>query len=248
LEDEEGNTMLTKVKLTLVAVIGLIGGAFWVIGGDAQAQPVEFQATNMVAFKDANGEMLGPPFAEVDGTATLTRTKEGISYEIYTSGLEPGTYTAWTVIFNNPEGCDGPCNGPDLDSPNVNGSVVYGTGHIVGSDGIGNFRATLARGVPPAGVSVNVPHGTAYGLEDPMKAEIHLVLRAHGAPQNGLTHSQLTAFGGGCNNSPDLARKDRDDDVFYISTGVPGSFSCYEPQAAAFLSPMHDELMRRLAD
>ena len=83
--------MATKLKLTLIlAVIGLISGAFWVISGNAQAQPVEFQATNMFAFKNANGEMLGPPFTEVDGTATLTRTKEGIWYEIYTTGLEPG--------------------------------------------------------------------------------------------------------------------------------------------------------------
>jgi hypothetical protein len=124
-EDPEENIMVTKLKLTLIlTVMGLISGAFWAISGDAQAQPVEFQATNMVAFRDADNVMLGPPFEEVDGTATLTRTKEGISYEIYTTGLEPGTYTSWTVIFNNRESCDGPCNGPDLNRPNVNGSVV----------------------------------------------------------------------------------------------------------------------------
>jgi hypothetical protein len=245
--------MVTKLKLTLIlAVLGLISGAFWVISGDAQAQPVQFQATNMFAFKNANGEMLGPPFTEVDGTATLTRTEEGISYEIYTTGLEPGAYTVWTVIFNRPEACEGPCNGPDLDNPNVKGSVVYGTGLIVGSDGIGNFRGTLAKGVPLAGVQVNVPHGTAYGLEDPMKAEVHLALRAHGAPQNGLTYSQLTTFGGGCSNAPAIVKRiagdDDDASTLSISTGIPGSFFCYEPQAAIFPSPMHDEIMSRMAD
>jgi hypothetical protein len=31
---------------------------------------------------------------------------------------------------------------------------------------------------PRSGVQVNIPHGTAYGLEDPMRAEVHLVLLA----------------------------------------------------------------------
>lgn len=241
--------MSTKIKLTLIlAVIGLISGAVWITSGDAQAKPVEFQTANMFEFKDANDDMLGPPFAQVDGTATLTRTNEGISYDIYTTGLQPGAYTTWTVIFNNPESCQGPCNEPDLHSPRVGGSVVYGTGLIVGDDGIGNFRATLAKGTPPAGVQVNVPVGTADGLENPMKAEIHLVLRAHGPPQNGLTHSQLTDFGGGCNNAPNIVktvRRGDDDFTMTIDTGMPGPFLCYDPQAVIFQSPMHDELMRR---
>ena len=39
----------------------------------------------------------------------------------------------------------------DLSNPDVEGSVVYGTGYIVGADGIANFQGSLEEGSPPAG-------------------------------------------------------------------------------------------------
>ena len=67
-----------------------------------------FQAQNMF--------MAGAPPTLLPGAATLTRTDDGISYRIYTSGLLPGAHTVWFIIFNKPQNCagsPGPCSGPD---------------------------------------------------------------------------------------------------------------------------------------
>ncbi|MGH9672107.1 MAG: hypothetical protein ACRD44_02920, partial [Bryobacteraceae bacterium] len=78
-------------------------------------------------------------------------TGEGISFRVYTTGLTPGAYTIWIVIFNQPENCASPggCMAPDLANPGVDGSVVYGTGSIVGMDMVANFHGSLSAGAPP---------------------------------------------------------------------------------------------------
>jgi len=76
---------------------------------------------------------------------------------------------------------------------------VYGTGYIVGADGIANFQGGLQEGSPPAGIQVNVPAGTFNGLKNALKAEIHLVVRSHGATSDtGGAVNQLTTFENGC--------------------------------------------------
>jgi hypothetical protein len=133
------------------------------------------------------------------GSGQLVRSNRGVSMNLQTTELDPGAaYTVWWVVFNNPEYCEGPCNGPDLFNPDVNGIVLYAAGHVIGSDGIGNFAGHLAEGdtsgdSPPA----EFP-GLDDGLVDASKAEIHLVLRTHGQPIPGLVSEQIQTFLGGC--------------------------------------------------
>lgn len=197
--------MLPKIQslISTVALIGLVGGTLVGTSKEAWAGDAHFQAKNMIAL---------PAGTPVAGAATLTRTHKDINFRIYTSGLAPGAYTVWIVIFNKPENCTGPCNGPDLGNPAVEGSIVYGTGNMVGPDGLGNFYGSLKEGSPPAGIQMNVPAGLADGLKNSEKAEIHLVVRTHGAVRSdGTAVTQLTTFESSC---------------------APGV--CSEPQAVVF--------------
>lgn len=193
--------MTIKVAILVAALVGFLVHPFPASGEDENVGST-FQAMNMFRF--------GNPAALLPGAATLTRTDNGISFRVYTSQLTPpGAYTVWIVIFNKPENCTaggpGRCMGPDLGNPHVQGSIVYGTGNIVGSDGIGNFHGSLAAGTPPAGIQVNVPAGTADGLKDSLRAEIHLVVRGHGAVSaTGQAPKQLSTFEDGCTSCQDV--------------------------------------------
>jgi hypothetical protein len=197
--------MATKLRVMFftLAFIGLTGATLVVTSGEANAESAQCQAENMFAF--------GDPDALVAGAATLTRTREvyytetgapqqrgSIAFQIHTSELRRGAHTVWIVIFNKPENCaEGPgaCAMDDLYTPEVEGSVVYGSGHIVGKDGIANFHGSLKEGSPPDGIQVNVPLGTVNGLENSLEAEIHLVVREHEAvdPMGGAV-DQLTTY------------------------------------------------------
>ena len=185
--------MSTKLKFMVLALalIGLVGGTLVATSEEAKANNnTHFQARNMFVF--------GNPADLVAGAATLTRTNKGISFRVYTSELNPGANTIWIVIFNNPENCaggPGGCADPDLSNPDVEGSVVYGTGYVVGVDGIANFHGSLEEGSPPDGIQVNMPADTANGLKNSLKAEIHLVVRTHGVTDDtGEAVNQLTTF------------------------------------------------------
>ena len=190
-----------KLKPTLIAAALAIlsGGAFPALAVDDGSQAT-YQAANMFVF--------GSPATLVPGAATLTRTNDGISFRIYTQGLAPGATTVWIIIFNNPENCvaggPGVCMGPDLGNPAVEGSIVYGTGYNVGADGIGNFHGSLADGKPPAGISVNIPAGTANGLKNSKKAEVHFVVRSHGPAVAGQAVAQFSTFEAGCGACVDV--------------------------------------------
>jgi hypothetical protein len=216
--------MAKKFRWTLIlAVLGVMVGGLWFIGGEVAAQPTQFQSTNVFELTDAGGELQGPPFENIPGAATLLRTNKGISYRIYTTQLDPGAaYTVWVVVFNRPENCENGCDGADLNSPDVEGSVVHGSGYIAGENGTGNFAGSLESFDLPAGIQVNVPAGTANGLKDPFKAEIHLVVRNHGGVITDLADQQLSTFGGGCNADSGGTLED--------------GFFCADRQAAVFPS------------
>jgi hypothetical protein len=179
----------------------LIAVAMATLGASqARAAGGHYQAKNLFAIAN--------PADPVAGAATLTRTTKGISYSVYTSGLEPGANTVWIVIFNQPENCaagPGSCAASDLSNPTVQGSVVAGSGHIVGADGVANFVGSLDEGKPPTGIQVNVPLGTVEGLKNSLKAEIHLVVRKHGAINDGgEAVTQLTTYENECTTCADV--------------------------------------------
>ena len=133
------------------------------------------------------------------GGTMLARSSEGIFMNIHTAGLVPGTVaTAWIVVFNNPAECaTNPCGATDIPNPAVQGLLMNGGGKIVGTDGTANFG-----GFRTVGDTTGIFGGTApAGFFFPMTAEIHLVVRTHGAAilnDANVLNQQLTSFNGGC--------------------------------------------------
>jgi hypothetical protein len=139
--------------------------------------------------------------AVLPGTGTLlVRNRDSVFATVHTTGLTPGTaVTLWFAIFNNPQNCAAqPCTPADLANPAVRGSVASAGGKIIGPDGAATFGAFRAVG-DTTGVFSGM--GTAEGLLDALKAEIHLVARNHGPAllnEPVTLNQQLTLFNGGC--------------------------------------------------
>jgi len=138
-----------------------------------------------------------------------------------TVGLIPGdAVTVWWVIFNHPENCsDNDCGFNDIFEYDENHllklgetglpipyqpgrdatgwSLLGGGGHVVELDGSAEFHSHLPIGDVNEAIA-------GPGLLDPMKAEIHLVIRTHGpAIPNQTTHVQLNSDWGGCEKFKD---------------------------------------------
>jgi hypothetical protein len=133
-----------------------------------------------------------PSAVDVPGAwSTLVRNDNGVTGSVHTDQLIKGdAYTMWFVVFNNPGACVGGCGADDLGRQGVNSSVVYATGHVVGGEG-NNFSGWLGVGDTDGAVA-------GPGLLDPRSAEIHLVIRNHGAAIPGLIDEQIHSFNGGC--------------------------------------------------
>ena len=81
--------------------------------------------------------------------ASLSRNNDGVFMSLYTSGLSEGTVvTMWWAIFNKPKGCATPhsCVVSDLFNPDVEASLQYAGGSVVGVERSANFGGFLARG------------------------------------------------------------------------------------------------------
>lgn len=134
---------------------------------------------------------------------SLFRNNEGVLGTISTSGLTPGNVvTLWWAIFNNPRACAGSTCAPlDLANPEVNASLQYGGGYLVGINGRADFSGYLGAG-DNSGYFILFPTqpNPAPGIVNPKVVQIHLVIRDHG-PANAdpaILQQQLTTFGGGC--------------------------------------------------
>jgi len=149
-------------------------------------------------------DVINPILGEVTGESTLHRSKNGITVNYKTTGLEPGyAYTIWWVIWNNPEYCEIPGECADSDfalADKVGVEVLYAGGHVVGNSGKGNFSGHL--GVDDDSESINALFGLppAGGLlsGNTFSAEVHLVLRSHGPAIPGLVNEQINSYEGGC--------------------------------------------------
>jgi hypothetical protein len=132
--------------------------------------------------------------------SSLSRSRGGIFFTLTTSGLTPGdAVTLWLAVFNNPEFCaTNPCTPADFANPAVDGTLLNTGGRVIGPDGSATFGAYRAVG-DVTGARPGV--GTLNGLVDPLRAQIHLVIRDHGVAQLGnpsVLQEQLTMFFGGC--------------------------------------------------
>lgn len=137
-------------------------------------------------------------FSAVEGSySQLIRGNGLVTMELTTGGLEPeAPYTTWWVIFNTPAGCSAACDLDDLFNPdgtlnlnpNANISMLFADGAMTDADGNVNFNAVLPVG-RALGELLAGP-----GLVDPRKAEIHIVVRAHGPLDPIRAYEQLSTF------------------------------------------------------
>jgi hypothetical protein len=141
--------------------------------------------------------------------AQLARTDTSVSGFIYSVGVEPSSiYTLWWVVFNNPAGCDGPCDLADVlatvgdnanDNP-ANIGVFYGGGKQIGPIGAVGIGSTLREGDTTYCVAAGDGPFSALcnPLVDANTAEVHMVVRSHGSMVPGQLQAQVSSFTGGC--------------------------------------------------
>jgi hypothetical protein len=176
--------MKKRMLVTMGVAWCLAGAAVFADGGLRT-----YQTANVAVFGNA-----GMPLA---GGATLYRGKQRLEMRVATSGLMPNSsYTVWWVIFNNPAACVGGCGADDLPRPDVRASVLYAAGLVTGLGDTGNVTAHLEAGTPPQGVDVVSGNGLEPGRG--YAAEVHLVVRTHGATMPGQVDQQIGSFNGGC--------------------------------------------------
>lgn len=209
-----------------------------------QRSPTIVQETPVIFFMPA-GDLGGPdnvlepgtPYPPTKGaSATLKRTSNYLQFNIHTTGLPPGGYTVWWVIFNDPGTCTAPgpggnlCGEADLGA-SYNG-VVWATGKVVKDNGVGNFSNRLYVGEErtPGTQQIIVGDMISSPLANPMEAEVHLIIKYHGPASEDpeVLNDQINTFLGSC--GPDEGANS-----FYA--GPVFGYQCFDPQAAIFLAP-----------
>ena len=194
--------------LTVALTLGLAAIAV----GSAAAQGAKGpkttrQAADPLAF-NLNAGILGPVLV---GGGLLDRSRQSIRAKVAVTGLSltEAPYTAWWVVFNNPEGCTTPlaCGPVDLLNAEADVVVFHATGFFSDANGAANFTAELASGPMPAGTGtfLNGEDGIGLRQANGLGAEVHIVVRGHGPapdPNDGsagfTTAEQISQFNGGC--------------------------------------------------
>ncbi|MEX0761238.1 MAG: hypothetical protein WD333_02180 [Dehalococcoidia bacterium] len=215
------------VATGFVAIAAVVGVALvTALGGGTAEAAGDNKVTHSNVYRFADG-------SEVESAkATLVRSKSGVTTTLNTDQLDANTgYTMWWVIFNDPRECENPipglttCGESDLllfgGKPEINSSVLFAAGNVVGGTGLVSFGAYLEEGVLPTG-NGQVTWGP--GLVDAKRAEIHLVVRSHGPVVPDIEEAQISSFGGGCTEETDPS-----------GTGPAGSFACVDHQFAVFV-------------
>lgn len=161
-------------------------------------------------------------------TATLVTTKHGATMTMETAELTPGNVTTvWWAIMTRPEECESkPCSAEDVigGAETVGTQIVYADGMVNKPDGTAKFSAFLPSGKVPGG-------WYQQDFNNPLDAEIHLVLNDHGPLIPELAASMLSSYRGGCSDEslpppfPDTAKAD----------GKAGTNKCQLIQDAIFV-------------
>ena len=137
--------------------------------------------------------------------SVLKRSDDMVCTKIDTHDLPGGAYTAWWLIYNNPEFCSNPlpfvtsqCSEQDLGNMDVQATAMWSAAEVVGPDGIAHISSCIE---PEELTHAVLPVGTQEGLLDIDKAEIHVIIRNHGPGEYAnaqLFGEQLNSFDGGC--------------------------------------------------
>jgi len=162
--------MKNSIKLLLIAMV------LFSISCNESDEPIieainDSEDVNTFSKKAQSSVPVMDETGEIEGaSATLIRNKNGITANFKTNGLKPGNaYTFWFVVF-------GETPGPP--------KSTFAAGHIVGGSGKAQFSGhkSFEEGV----------------FENPLTAEVHLVVRTHGPAQPGMIPSMIHTIGGGC--------------------------------------------------
>jgi hypothetical protein len=181
-----------SVFLSLVAVVVLIVSVVRASahGDDLDGRGATRQVTSVHAFP---GLLDLEPAGDGYRSARLLRTDNGISWMMKTNSLTPGSVvTICCVIFDHPSACGNSdadegarCAESDLSNPDVDLSVVWAPGTIVGGQGTAAWTGLLSTG------ELHTPHpafDNEQGLDHPRGAEIHLIVHTHGPARPGVVH------------------------------------------------------------
>lgn len=196
----------TLLGLLLIAVI-LVGTT-----PQTKAQEGPKETFQIVQLSTA----MSPVVDTATGAVRLNRTRNELWGSIHVTDLNPNSaFTIWAAVFNRPEGCTtnpaGPvhCSAADfVPVPNPAKSSGFNVGAFVTDDsGTANVNFHLRAGTPPDGTSVLWgvgginDNGVRPGLDagNGFGAEVHVVIRAHGAINAMNIAAQLSQFNGGCN-------------------------------------------------
>jgi len=146
--------------------------------------------------------MATPPNPIPNTVGSLRRFDSGLSMTIVTAVpvdavTQKSAYTVWWVVFNHPENCTNPlsdsngvisaCGSPDLTNPAVQAAGLWATGILVEATFVDNgivkgvLNVSAQLGVGPDGVPLPGSSLTPGILSNVKGAEIHFVVRNHGA-------------------------------------------------------------------
>jgi hypothetical protein len=155
---------------------------------------------------------------DLSGSATLTRNAGGVWLQGSSPELVDGhAYTVWAATFDNPSGCVDGCGGDDLGRPGAQATVSNFGGFV--ADASGDFELHLDR---HDGSRQTLAGLGRSGVDNPMRAEIHIIFRSHGEAETDAADlaqqtSQVAAF---C-NLPVLGCDDHGLAIF-LPPGAPG--------------------------
>jgi hypothetical protein len=218
-----------SISEIVLAVLSILMSAQGVPVHSADTHVGVSPAVVFMAAGDVGGGVLelGTEFPPTThGYGMLIRGEDWIQAQISTSGLPEGTYTVWWIVFNNPAACDGPCDMDDLLNEDAQVSVFYAAGGMVRENGIGNFVARYT-----IGDFLGLPgpqHVLGDGMFDPMRAEIHNVIKYHGPASDDpeVLSEQVYTLLGACTENANA-----------VDLGEPFGVHCFDPQVIVYPPP-----------
>jgi len=202
---------LTSIRPWTLFGLLLIAVSVLGISPQSEAQEGPKQTFQIMALHPTPGSI-----DPATGAIRLTRTRNEIWASVLVTDLDPNSaFTMWGVIFNRPEECitnpAGPvrCSMLDLAAvPNPARASAFNVGAFVTGavNGTANVSLHIRSGAPPEGIfllfgegALN-DNGVKPGLHEGngFGAEVHLVIRTHGAIMPGSITQQLGVLNGGC--------------------------------------------------
>jgi hypothetical protein len=137
------------------------------------------------------------------GTTILTRSEDQISVKVETSDLKPGhVYKLVVATVDIPEECRStPCTAADWNSTDfLIRSVFFTVDAFVATSNFYELEAVIKeKDVTTYDLILAEQHPNDFGgLQDAIKAEVHIYLRSQGPEIPGQLEEQMNDFLGGC--------------------------------------------------